>query len=248
MKRAGIPAFEASSPSIQSAENDAVGDGGGAPASKTYDDAAVNAMVARAVAKTEAKFKDYSELQKAASRVQELEAKHAELSEQIELAGKSAQEKEAARAAKATATLQAQLAEISKRAEQLQAERDAERGAHQRTRASTVLGQALSAADVHLLAMSKALKLMLDESEIEFDDRGNVAAVTLSSDGLRYGAQDLTKAAAAYLHANPFLANGAKGGAGASRSNGSGSANSQKALHEMSIDELGLMAELADKR
>ena len=240
-KKTGVPSFDPRNVMLMSAE----GDDPPPPAPKTYDDAAVNALLAKERTKLEAKFKDYDELKASAGKLTALEQQVAELTEARDLAGKTAKEQAEILAAKQAKKLNDDNAALLDRASKAEKERDDERTGHRTTRASTLLSGALVASDVHPAALNKALQAMLAESTIDYDERGDMTSVTLAHDGTKYARADLAKAAASYLTENPFFAKGAAGGGGGGRGGGAGSSNGKK-LWEMTEQELALMSQRED--
>jgi hypothetical protein len=223
----------------EGAEGGGGGGDGGAGADKTFTQAELSAIVARETKKLASKFGDYDDLKKKAAQVDELTARMQTLEEEKDNAGKSAEEKERARAAKESATLQATLAATQKERDEAKAALDSERGDHRMTRTKQRLVSALTSSDVHAPALSVALETIVRESEFEFDDKGELASITLNHDGTRYSASDLKKAAESFLRSQPWFAKGAAGGGGHTRpgtghSNGAGG----RPLHEMSVQEL----------
>lgn len=221
-------------------EGDNPGGGSGDNAPKTFTQDELGAIVSRETKKISAKFADYDDLKKKALQVDDLTGRIASLEEEKANAGKTAEEKERARAEKERGTLQASLAALQKERDEAKALLDSERGNHRMTRARQRLVSALTSSDVHAPALSDAIDTFVRESEIEFAEDGELAGLTLTQDGTRYTAADLKKAAESFLRNKPWFAKGAPGGGGHTRpgtghSNGSGSG---RPLHELSNQEL----------
>jgi hypothetical protein len=223
------------------------GDGGGTGTGtggppKTFTQEELSAIVSRETKKVAGKYADYDAIKSKAAQVDELTGRMAALEEEKANAGKSAEEKERARASKEAATLQASLAAIQKERDEAKAALDSERGNHRMTRARQRMVSALTGSEVHGPALADALDTLVRESEMEFGDDGELQSVTLNHDGTRYPANDLKKAAEAFLKSKPWFAKGATGGGGHGRPGtgygGNGTGQGGRALHEMSVQEL----------
>jgi len=234
---------------ICSAEGDDPGAGGGDPPGgaggqatipgtedppKTFTQEELNAFLAKERKATEAKFKDYDELKAAADKVAEMNKRLEELEEEKQLAGKSAEEKERARAKKERETLLADKERLAAEKAEADAKLEAAVAEHRMTRARHTLSLALSSAKVYAPAAGDALDAMMRDSELEFGDDGALKRITLNHDGVVY--DDMTKAATAYLAAKPHYAAGALGGTGTRPPTG-GTGTGGKALKEMTREE-----------
>lgn len=222
--------------SVCSAEgNEEVGGDDPQDAPKMISQEQVNALLAKERRSFETKLKAASELSDKASRADELEAKLAELEEERALAGKTAAEKERARAEKATQTMASEKARLEAEKATLAADLEKARSEHRMTLANHSLSVALSSAGVFASASEDALASFVQNSELEFDDSGALTAATSKLDGLRY--DDFKKAAEAFLAKKPHFAAGSGGGSG-TRLPGGGGVRSNKPLHELSTAEL----------
>lgn len=232
---------------ICNAENDDPGGGGGGtppgdqttlPGTddppKTFTQDQLNALLAKERKATEAKFGDYDKLKEAAGKVEELNKRLEELEEEKTLAGKSAEEKERARAKKERETLLADKEKAETEKAEVEARLAAAFEEHRNTRARHTLSLALSAAKVYAPAAADALDAMMRDSTLEFDkETGELTQVTLANDGVVY--DDMNKAAAAYLASKPHFAAGAIGGTGTRPPNGTRAGD--KAIADMTPDE-----------
>ncbi len=219
--------------------DDGPGGGGGGGGAKTFTQDEVSAIVSKEVKKAQSKFADYDAIKAKAAQVDELTQRMTALEEEKALAGKSAEEKERARAAKESKKLLDDLAAAAKERDDMKSALEAERNSHRTTRLRTKLGSALTASDVFPQAAADALDAFQRESEAEFDEKGELVSLTMAHDGTRYSASDLNKATESFLKAKPWYAKGAPGGAGIKRPNGAGGAGGDnRPLHELSNDEL----------
>ena len=221
-----------------SAEGEGEGDGGGEAPAKTFTQEDIDRIIAKERRSFEAKLKGSTELAEKAKRAEELEARLAELEEEKALAGKTAAEKERARAEKASQAMATEKARLEAEKVELAAELERARKEHQMTRASNALSTALSSAGVFPGAAEDALASLMSNSEMEWDDNGKLIAITLELDGTRY--DDPKKAAAAFLAKKTHFAAGSTGGSGTRLPNGFGGSN--KPLHERTPQELLAMA------
>jgi hypothetical protein len=216
------------------------GDGGGGGGDEPkFTQADMDKAIQSRLSKAEKKYAGFDEFREKAGKVDALTAEIEELRQQIDDAGKSAEEKERARAARERATLDKQLATLTESKAELEAAIEAERTAHRTTRASHDLMAALTQSDVHAKAAGDALRTMMSDSELEFAEDGSLESLTLRSNGVRYGADKLKDAAAAFLEDRPYFAKAPPGGPGiAPPSGGGGGGGDGRARHEMSTDEL----------
>lgn len=204
------------------AEGDGDGDGGGdssgdPPPPKTFSQDEVNALLARDKKKLTSQIEA---LESKASSAEEMRQQIAELNEQIELAGKSAEEQAKAKAKKAAEKQAAEVDGLRSQLSELEQNLNGERQSHQATRVRNRLATALIEADVYPAAQDKALASMVGDAEAEFDEDGNLVAITLEHDGTRY--EDLKAAAVSYLAEHPYFAKAKPGGAGSGRPHGGG--------------------------
>lgn len=218
-------------------EGDPGGGGEADPAPRTFTQDEVTALVGREVSKAKSQFRDYDTIREKAGQVDDLTAKYDALQLQFEDAGKTAEEKERARASRERETLDRKLAALEQSRAEHETALEAERTAHRQTRASHDLMSALTGADVHPKAAGDALRALMAESELEYGEDGALAAITLRHNGMRHGADALAKAAADFLEAKPYFAKGAPGGAGTRPPNGGGSGGDGRPLHELSPAE-----------
>lgn len=199
-------------------EADAAGGGGGAPQqgeqpaqdAPKYTDKQANDLIAKNIAKAEAKLKAEFEAQQKALR-EELEAAKNEAA----LAGKSAEEK-----AKLIADSDAKkrAAEQERIAKELAETREARVKAEAQLRhyhVSSAATRALSDAKVLATAASDALDLFMAKAQVDFEDDGmTVKAVTI--DGAYH--KTMKDAAEAFVKARPAFQPAPVGGSGTPRS------------------------------
>lgn len=218
------------------------GGGGGGEPPKTFTQEQLNSLLKKeresTAAATAAKFSDYEDLKGKVVKLTELEAKVTELTEAAELAGKTAAEKAALQSQKALDKAAQERASIEKERDSSKAAYESEKSAHNMTRVRTTMSQALATANVLPAASEDALDRLIESStDIKFDDKGRLVALTLKSDGTEY--TDFRKAAEAFLKEKPFFQKAPAGGTGTNRPGGNnGTGGNNKPLHEMSESEL----------
>ncbi len=212
--------------------------GGGAgsndPPPKTFTQADVDSIIGKRVKEATAKFGDYEAMKTQLAELTGLKAKLEELETEKTMAGKSAEERAAAEAAKAAKRIETERAEFTTKltaAEKRAADFEAKLLKREQTLA---LSAGLSAAKVLSSASEAAVRLMLEASKIEFDDEGKVASVTYGGVAHKTAAE----AAAAFLKDAPYLAAAPVGGGGGTRPPNGGGGSNGRALHEQSEDEL----------
>lgn len=193
-------------------------------------------MVGREVSALKAKYAGFDDIKAKAGQVDDLTAKMAELQQQIEDAGKTAEQKERDRGEREMATLKAKLEAQTAQIAEYDGKVSAAEAAHRQTRASHMLATALSQADVYPDASADALSGMLANSDLDFNDEtGALETLTLKINGTRYGSDKLKDAAAAFLETKPYFAKSAPGGTGTRLPTGGG--GHSKPLHEMTSEE-----------
>jgi hypothetical protein len=200
------------------------GGGGGAPTpepAKTFTQADIDKVLGQRLAEERKKFADYDDVKARAKAQEEANAELAKRLEELELKGKSAEEREKIAAEKAAKRLEAERNEIT--AKMTAAEQRAE-AAEKKYRTKIVddaLGGGLDKAKVLSSARASAVKLFRDEAKIELDDDGKV--VSIEYGGMSHKSVD--DAAAAFLKDNDYLAAGdVPRGGGTKSPNGGGSA------------------------
>lgn len=210
--------------------DDPAGGGGEDPPApeKKYTKDEVEKMIEGRLKQFAKKFSDYDDLKTKAASTGELEKKVAELSAQLEDAGKSKNEVEVNALRRDLESVKTKLkAELDEKAKIAKEKADAETAA-EASRASyrnLVLTQHVSAA----LAKSKALpsalgqgaKLLIAESGAQYEEAedGNVSFTFKIGDSTF---DDPEKAAAHWLKQNPHFASAPAGGSGNGRPNASG--------------------------
>ncbi len=169
------------------------------------------------------------------AKTDELELKISELTESIETAGKSAEEKERARAIKAEKKLHDDLAASQARVTELEGKLATETGAHRSTRTRYALTTLFTRERVLPDALTDALDVMEKTSEQEYDESGNLVAITLS-DGTRH--DDPDKAVKAFLEKRQFYVEPQKPGTGQRRPSGNRGGEHGTDVDSMSAGDL----------
>lgn len=202
---------------LRSPEGEPGGGGGAPPADdKKFSQGDLDRIAAQVRRETEGKFKDFEELKKKATQVDDLSAQIAKLQEDLELKGRHAADQEKILAERARKQSEKELESLKAQVGELTAARD---GATTRLRAfqiETALGGALHQAGVLQSAHSDALSSLMRNSEIELDDKGAISGIKF--DGVPQ--KDLASAAAAFLSAKPHFKAAKAGGGGTTTPNG----------------------------
>ena len=215
---------------------------GGTPAPEVTfapeQQAVLNALLKKERESTAKKYQqELAPLKEQAAAAAALQQKVAELEEHVQLAGKSAEEKERVRAEKESKKILGDLEAARKLAADADGALAAERNAHRMTRVNQALSSALHAANVIPEAADDAMLAMLRDSELSFDDTGNLTEITLKHDGTRHASAQ--KAAEAYLKTKTHFVKPITGGAGTPRGGSTPSSGSSNTpLHMRQRDEL----------
>lgn len=204
-------------------EGDPVGGGGGGgnappaagagdkpadkPPAKTYDDAQVNALIAKERRSIEEKAEKSIAETKAA-----FEKQLAELNEKLELAGKSADEQKKLLAEKAQRQLETERAALAKTAEEATAKAAALAAKHERTVKRHIAQSALAEAKALPRALGKAVEAFLADVEIDIDPNDETKVTGVRLDGVAH--KSVAEAAVAFLRTNDWFASAPPGGTG----------------------------------
>ncbi|MEQ8721032.1 MAG: hypothetical protein RID81_07125 [Sandaracinaceae bacterium] len=193
------------------------GEGGGGD-DRTFTQSEVDRIVAGRLAKESKKFSDYDQLREQASRVSELESKLQSLSEEKELAGKTAAEKAQHAHQKELRQLERKIEELSGQAQEKEQLAQTARQRWESDKISSALERALMKGEALPRAIPQAASLLANEAKarVEEDAEGNVR-VLLEVDGVEL---DPESAAQEWLKRNDHFAKAPGGGAG-TRSGGS---------------------------
>lgn len=219
-------------------ENDPANGGGGGggsgggekpPPAKTYSDAELNALLAKERRSHEEKTNAAIAAAKA-----EADAKLAELQQQVELAGKTADEKAKIQAENAAKKIEREREELAKQRDAEKARADGLDGKLRSTVQQHQLSSALAVAKVFPTALDYAVQGLLREATELDVDPASYEIKALTVDGVRY--TDLPKAAEAFLEKRPFFKSAPPGGAGSSSPNGGGQQTGS--LHQRAADAL----------
>lgn len=227
-------------PFVCFAEGDAGagGDGGGAPAPKTFTQEEVSRIAA--------KEKSDGERAARAKVEQELTAKFttereelAKRIEELELAGKTAEQRaEHDRKVKAEAdqkAREAREAAINKERDDARAEAAAIKSRWLNDKIDLQVSNALVASNALASASQQAARIFALDAKIDTNpEDGSITSII-------YGGQSYTKpaeAAAAFLKANPHFAAAASPNGGSGARGGNGGNNTGKPLHELSSETL----------
>lgn len=209
-----------------------------APPARMFSEEQVNRIVADRLAKANrAGTGVASEAAQAKARAAELEA------ELEEVRGKMAPNEQAQIEANKAARRAAQLEADLKAATAQRAELEGKLGeltTRQKSAAvSDVVRKALATSGAHTQGLEQAVRLMVSEGAAELDDDG----VTITIDRVPYtGEAAITKAAAAWLLANPHFQKSTDGGSGSRRPNGGGVPLDMDKLPAASLISRGLRA------
>lgn len=223
---------------------EANGAGGGAAAGQAqgaekpqpkYTDDDLNGIVARERRKLETKFADYESVKAQASEAAELKKQIAELSEKLELTGKTESEKQKLIAEKLEQQRRSEVEKISAERDQAKSAAEAAAKALLDTKKEYQVTQALTAAKALPSMLPYAIRAFIDEVEIELDEKGKVTGATV--DGVPK--KDLNEAAVAWLKNRDGFAQAPQGGGGTRGSNGSGIPNDWR---DLPADEIGILA------
>lgn len=217
---------------------------GDPPPPKTFTQDELNAIVAKRVGEVQKKFADYDDVKAKAGKADEALAKVNELTEKLELAGKSEEEKAKLLAEKLQAKSEAERIALAK-------ERDDAKAAAERAREdlrSTRIDHQVTA----VLTSAKALPEMLPyaisafraETKIEHDDNDRITSITF--DDVPY--TDAKKAAEAWLKSRPGFAAAPAGGGGTRGPNGAPPGKSFDTMSAVELATLGLEQALGGNR
>lgn len=214
------------------------GGGGNPPAPKTFTQEELDRIVQKRVGEVQAKFKDYDQLREAAAKVPDFEKQLAELTEKLELAGKSEAEKAKLIAEKMQAQQAQTLAALQKERDDAKAAAETQSKALRDVQVRYAATAALTAAKALPTSMKHATALFVAEAKIETEIDETTGAISIKSievDGVPY--TDPTKAAEAWLKVNDHFAAAPAGGGGTRGSNAGvgGKSHDQMTATEMAV-------------
>jgi hypothetical protein len=200
------------------------GGGAGAPGNepapaKTFTQDEFNSLLGKRLAEERKKFADYDQVKERHKQLEETSAEMAKRLEELELKGKTSEEREKHAAEKASKRIEQERSELTTK---LTAAEQRAEAAEKRYRTKVVdgaLGEGLDTAKVFSSARSDAIRLLREESKIELDDDGKV--ISIEYGGILH--KTAAEAAAAFLSDREYLAAGEvpKGG-GTKSPNGGG--------------------------
>lgn len=209
-----------------------------APPPRMYSEEQVNRIVTDRLAK--AKRSNAGGADEAA----QIKARAAELEAELEeLRGKVAPSEqaqiEANKAARRAAQLEADLNAAKAREAELSGKLGELTTRQKSAAVSDVVRKALATSGAHTPGLEQAVRLMVSEGSAELDEDG----VTITIDRVPYtGEAAITKAAAAWLLANPHFQKSTDGGSGGRRPNGGGVPLDMDKMPAASLISRGLRA------
>lgn len=223
---------------------DGAGGGGGAGGGTTekkleLTQAELNAMIADRLKKASAESADLkTKLEATNKTLAEIQAK----ADELELKGKSADEKARIAAQKASEKLEADRAALAKERDEAKAVAEAAQKSLRSHIVGSQVSEALMAAKALPASLRHAAPAFLAEVEIDTDEAHKITGVRLGG----VAQKDLATAAAEWLKTNTHFAAAAQGGSGSSGQGGRFDTGGRP-LHELSTSEL-LQMDAASRR